>query len=93
MSPFTASKPLTAAGTTFRFYESKVTGLRGLLMETGEPLCSLHVVTARAPAAFCSVRRCSSVTFLLVPVVAVPVLRDSDCIRECFPALGTCNPG
>ena len=42
--PFDAFPPLQAAGTTFKMYESKKTGLRGLLMETGEPLCSLHVV-------------------------------------------------
>eukprot|EP00929_Paragymnodinium_shiwhaense_P095329 TRINITY_DN56406_c0_g1_i1.p1 TRINITY_DN56406_c0_g1~~TRINITY_DN56406_c0_g1_i1.p1 ORF type:complete len:1111 (+),score=243.87 TRINITY_DN56406_c0_g1_i1:93-3425(+) len=43
---FKVYPPLACAGTTFRLYESEKTGLRGLLMETGEPLCNLHVVLA-----------------------------------------------
>lgn len=38
--------PLHACGTTMRVYVSKATGLRGMLMETGEPLSQLHVVIA-----------------------------------------------
>lgn len=37
---------LTAAGTNFTLVESDITGLRGLLVETGEPLCRLHAVIA-----------------------------------------------
>lgn len=43
---FRAFPPLTISGTTFRLFESDQTGLRGLLMETGEPLCSIHVAIA-----------------------------------------------
>jgi hypothetical protein len=43
---FTTYPPLDACGTSFKIYVSEKTGLRGMLMETGEPLCSLHVVIA-----------------------------------------------
>ena len=46
MAAFDRFPPLTAANSTFRLYESAATGLRGLLIETGEPLCSLHCVIA-----------------------------------------------
>ena len=45
-SPFRKLPPLTATGITYRLYESPTTGLRGMLMETAEPLCSLHVAIA-----------------------------------------------
>ena len=45
-SPFRKLPPLTATGITYRMYESPTTGLRGMLMETAEPLCSLHVAIA-----------------------------------------------
>ena len=43
---FRSFPPLTSAGTTYRLYESRTTGVRGILMETGEPLCSIHAVIA-----------------------------------------------
>ena len=43
---FRAFPPATVSGITFRLYESHKTGLRGLLMETGEPLCNIHCVIA-----------------------------------------------
>ena len=46
MSSFREFPALKSGGTTYRLYESRVTGIRGLLMETGEPLCSIHVAIA-----------------------------------------------
>ena len=46
MSSFRAFPSITVNGTTFRLYESNKTGLRGLLMETGEPLCNIQCVIA-----------------------------------------------
>lgn len=43
-SHFTRLEPLSVAGSTLRVFESTKTGLRAMLMETGEPLCSLYVV-------------------------------------------------
>ena len=40
------SPEYTVAGGVVRVYTSSVTGLRGLLVVTDEPLCSLHVVIA-----------------------------------------------
>ena len=40
------SPEYTVAGGRVRVYTSSVTGLRGLLVVTDEPLCSLHVVIA-----------------------------------------------
>ena len=46
--PFLSFPPLEACGLTFKMYESEKTGLRAMLLETGEPLCSLHTsVTVR----------------------------------------------
>jgi len=41
---FSRLAPLQLTGMTVRVYESETTGLRAMLLETGEPLCSLHVV-------------------------------------------------